>query len=188
MIEKIQNILLTTFMRYNLMHSEESDIYKFGIECLILKVMHYASYFMLSIILGCFAEFLVFILTYLVLRKYAGGIHADTRSGCLIISNIIFGAVMIIGRNIGNSNLMFVTIISVIIIIICAPVSNPNRKLTIHENKKFKIVAISICAIEIITLYFIKSLEYCKWIQLGIIICACSVFLGKIKYNKTDAK
>lgn len=182
MIDKIKNILVGNLVLYHLVNIKDIDIYKFGIECYILKLIHYFTYCFVAIICGCFIEFLVFIISYTILRKYVGGIHASTRTGCLIISNVVLLIILGGGQRIQNGiPLQLLSMISLFIIALMAPVENPNRKLTQEESKKFKKNAICVCLVELIIASCLGS--FCKWIHLGIIVGTIMAVLGKIRYS-----
>ena len=44
MIGIIQSIMITAFLNYGLIDREEIEAYKFGIECYILKIIHFGTY------------------------------------------------------------------------------------------------------------------------------------------------
>lgn len=82
--------------------------------------------------------------------------------------------------------------ISAFILLIFAPVDNPNRRLTILEKSKFKKYTFTVISLEIIIVSFLlqikETVEFAKWITIGIIISACVVMFGKIKYEVISTK
>lgn len=184
MIEKIENIVISKLIYYHLVKQEEIEIYKFGLECYILKILHYTTYCLVALICGRLYEFLIFIVSYIMLRKYAGGFHANTRAGCLLISNVALLGILIIGERIQNSVFLFlISILSVVVIILFAPVDNPNRILSSQEREKFKRCTIFICLFELTLAFIGYRLVYLKWIHFGIITGALMIICGKIKYS-----
>lgn len=185
MIEKIENAIISNLVYYHLIEDDEIEIYRFGVECYILKVIHYLTYCLIAFLCGSLFEFFIFIVSYLLLRKYAGGIHANTRTGCFVISDLILFGVLIVGQSIERSEVLSViTFISLLSIILFAPVDNPNRVLSNEERNKFKKYAFYICILELSVICIgtgIKG-EYSKWIQFGIIVSACMTICGRIKY------
>ena len=161
MIEQIENILISNLLYYHLVDQEEIDIYKFGLECCLLKTVHYITYCLIALVCDCFWEFLIFIL-----RKYAGGVHANTRMGCLIISNLFLSGVLIVGQRIEKCALLSIlSILSLLVIILFAPVDNPNRVLSYIEKKKFRKKAIFISLLEIVISFIGYDLELFKSIR-----------------------
>lgn len=184
MIEKIETIIIRNLVCYNLVNEDEIEIYKFGIECFVLKVIHYFTYCIIALFCGCLYEFVFFIISYIALRKYAGGIHANTRIGCLVISNFILSGVLILGHKIEKSVLLYIlSVLSFLVIVLFAPVDNPNRILSNAERKRFKKIAILVCLLELVVSFAGYKFEYLKWVQFGVIIGAFMTILGKIKYS-----
>lgn len=184
MIEKIGNIIISNFLYYHLIGEDEIEIYKFGVECYVLKLVHYITYCFVAWVCGCFYEFLIFIVSYIMLRKYAGGIHANTRTGCFVISSFLLLGILIVGQKIENN--MILSILSIIgsgVIFLFAPVDNPNRILSKKEREKCRRYAIFICLFELLISLVGYEIEYLKWMQLGIIIGAFLTICGKIKYS-----
>lgn len=183
MIEKIEVLIINNLLKYHLVNNDEIDIYMFGIECYILKIIHYLTYFTIAMLCGCIWEYMIFVLSYILLRKYSGGIHANTRIGCLIISNFILSIVLLMGQKIEKGILVSaLSILSLLIIILLAPVDNPNRILSCEEHKKFKKSAIMVCFFELILSFIGYKIEYLKWVQFGVIVGAFMTLCGKIKY------
>lgn len=189
MIKKIENVVISNLIYYRLVDQEDIEIYKFGFECFCLKVIHYTTYCMVAMAYGCLYEFLIFIVSYMMLRKYAGGIHAKTRIGCLVISNIFLSGVLIIGQWIEKGLLLSViSILGLLLIIIFAPVDNPNRVLSDKERNKFRKCAIFVCLIELIMSFVGYEVELFKWVQLGVIVSAFITICGKMKYSSLSIK
>ena len=184
MIGIIQSIMITAFLNYGLIDREEIEAYKFGIECYILKIIHFGTYILGAVFLKSLFEFLAFFVSYSLLRKYAGGIHANTRRMCLILSNIIIFFLLVFGQKIEYGIILyFLSIISLVIIMILGPVANPNRKPFLKEKKKNKKNIIYICLIEIIAINIFKECDFLKWMQIGAIVSAVVAIAGKIKYD-----
>lgn len=154
-----------------------------------MKIIHYTTYCLVALALGCLCEFLIFIVSYIVLRKYAGGIHANTRIGCLVISNFFLSGVLITGQWIKKClPLSIISILGLLTIILFAPVDNPNRTLSDRERNKFKKCAIFVGLFELVVSFVGYDVEFFKWIQLGVIVCAIMTICGKIKYSDLPAK
>lgn len=189
MIKKIENIVIDNLIHYQLVDQDDIAIYKFGLECFVLKMIHYTTYCLVALVCGCLFEFLIFIVSYIMLRKYAGGIHANTRIGCLVISNFFLSGVLFIGKWIEKClSLSIISILGLLIIIAFAPVDNPNRRLSNRERNKFRKLAIFICLFELVVSFVGYEVELFKWVQLGVIVCAFVTLCGKIKYSNLFTK
>lgn len=102
MLEYIKDVITNNLINSNLISQEDEEIYKFGLECYLLKLVHVITYSLAAIFLGKYIEYTIFIITYLLLRKFSGGIHANTRLGCLIVSNVILIFSLFVGDYIND--------------------------------------------------------------------------------------
>lgn len=191
--KQIEECIIGNLIKHSLIDFEDIDMYRFGLECFFIKICHYIFYILIAAYLGRTLEFFSFIGTYLSIRKCAGGIHSNTRLGCFFISNIVLIMVLWFGNKCDNLFVLTIaTMISAFILLIFAPVDNPNRRLTILEKSKFKKYTFTVISLEIIIVSFLlqikETVEFAKWITIGIIISACVVMFGKIKYEVISTK
>lgn len=135
--------ILEQLIKLQIINSEEEEIYRFGLEALFLKGVHYISYFFIAI-LGCeVPKFILFFVAFLLLRKSAGGYHSETKAGCYILSCLTVISVIFLLKHIVLHNVM--TMIAIlflvtadVIIYFLAPLGNRNRELDIEETKYFR--------------------------------------------------
>lgn len=76
--------IIRQLIALELIDGEEEDIYRFGLEVLSLKVLHYVSYLLIAAFLHEIPRFLILAVAFILLRKSAGGYHAKTKSGCYV--------------------------------------------------------------------------------------------------------
>lgn len=69
-----------------IINKDDEEIYRFGLECFFLKVIHYLSYLFISLILHMTIPVMVSAVVLVPLRSRAGGYHANTRFGCYLFS------------------------------------------------------------------------------------------------------
>ena len=144
-----------------------------------------------AILLGMIIEWFFFFMTFIPLRSYAGGLHLNRFSSCLLLSNAVFLLVLGISRKLFmEPDLMFFYIILLFMCIYSLyPIENGNREVTLEENlairRKFNKV---ICGLLLIsTIMFILSYEKGLKLQmLTLFMITITMVLGKIrlKYHK----
>lgn len=88
MLGKASESLTNRLIAVGIIKSEDYEIYQFGIENTILKLIHMASYITLGLILGRLPELIIFLAAFIPLREYSGGFHAKTPFRCYIVSCI----------------------------------------------------------------------------------------------------
>ena len=150
-------------------------------------VLNIAAALTLGAVMNMWWETVVLLAVVIPLRSYAGGYHAGTYTVCFFESMaFIFGAIvtmkycMLMDAHAIGMIISFLA--SVLVILICAPVSSPNRILTLRERKKFRIIsiALTIAYCVIAFLLMINDNHYCYSIIAGVMLCALSIIMQGI--------
>lgn len=88
-MEQIASRIVSKMLMANLISDNETEMYNYGVQVLLEKVISYAAIFALAMIIHKFLEILLFSVSFSVIRKYSGGIHCKTFKSCLIISALV---------------------------------------------------------------------------------------------------
>ncbi len=67
---------------------QEQDVYTYGFELIISTIIFFVSIIVISAILSSPISGLVFLITFVPLRLFTGGYHADTYSRCFILTRL----------------------------------------------------------------------------------------------------
>lgn len=134
-MQKLINALVVN----GIISEEDKEAYLFGLECLLLKSLYMASFFAVSLWMGKVGEFILFSFIYFFLRGSAGGFHAETRLSCYIFSLIQVVATLAVTDWLANlrqpqftpafGSLIILGFAAQAIILLLAPVDNPNKVL-----------------------------------------------------------
>lgn len=177
--------LSNRFLEANIINKEEMEICCFGLECLFLKIITFASYLVIAIIMKRLKEFVVIMLIFIPLRRNAGGYHAKTRGKCYLLSCGIL-IVTLIACEIRLELYIVLTLLIGLSIIfwMTLPVDNENRIMDISEKIFFqarvrKIILLN--SMFCIILIFLKLEETCKTVVLGMLMALFFLFAGKIQ-------
>ena len=120
---------------------EKEEIIRYGLE----RIKSTCIMTLVTLLMGCifqvFFQSIIFLVCFIVLRKYAGGYHADTQNRCYVISTVIFAVALLAIRYMsdGNDNEIFILLQSVNFILLCflVPVDNKNHRLEQWEKEKY---------------------------------------------------
>lgn len=186
-MEDIINNIMAFVNRSEVINKDKQEIIKYGLEILLLKFLFWLSTLIIGIIMGTFFECLIYISSFIFLRSYAGGYHANSRIRCFIQSIItILSALTILhvskNHSIVGLLLIVFSILSGIIIFCFAPIDSENKSLSKEENIIFKKKARLILIVEIIAvlvLFCFKLNAFSNSIMLAIITSGVLVLLGK---------
>ncbi|MGG7162762.1 accessory gene regulator B family protein [Clostridium ihumii] len=169
-------------------NEEEKEIIEYGLYQGFLMLINILTTFFLGFIFNVFWQSIIFLISYMLLRTYAGGYHANTKNRCYILSVVIM---IICFFLINNFELtmkfgVLLSAISGILIFTLAPVANDVKPLEevevkIYKNKARKIFVIEF-AIAIIAEMLGKNSIFCT-IVLSISTTSILLALGYLKYN-----
>lgn len=135
MIQKI----LDNLVDKQIISREEEDVYQYGIECLVLKMVHYISYAIIALCVRDIWTLVLFLIVFGYLRKNAGGFHAKTRCACYIFSCMVVGMFLMVCQiEIPRSVIAILMLIADIIVWAYAPVSSGNMELDEEEQLHYR--------------------------------------------------
>lgn len=163
----------------------ERDIYLYGLECKYLKILHYASYILIALFLNSIVELLIFWMVFGVLRRNAGGYHANTRTGCYVFSCIAVLTFLVCSHiNITYMITLMMMFFSDLFIWKFAPVNSGNMDLSnaelIHFQKKSRRILFLInFGYLICTIFKLKHIM--NIVAESCILIAFMLFLGLLK-------
>lgn len=177
--------LSSKFLEADVIKEDEMEICRFGLECLFLKVITFASYLAIAIIMERIKEFVIIMLVFIPLRRNAGGYHAKTRGKCYLLSCCILIATLMACEIKLDLYIVLILLISLSIILgMTFPVDNENKVLDDSEKNFFqartrKIVLL--INVFCVILVFLKLEEICKIVVLGMLMALFFLFAGKIQ-------
>lgn len=121
----------------NVINSEDRELYTYGLRQGLLMLLNILTILIAGEIFGMLWQSVVFMVTYIPLRTYAGGYHARTQLRCYISSVVLIVAVLLGIRFIPWINLVRITVavISGLVIYILSPVEDMNKPLDAEEVK-----------------------------------------------------
>lgn len=145
-------------------HTDNYELYEYAIYIILSSAFHMATVIVLGLVFNLLTESLVFYLSFIVIRKFAGGYHAKTPVRCYafsVISSIIVLCLIKLSNSVGNIFtylLIIFELLCVVLIILMSPLDTENNPLNSYEKKWYKTLAvlISVC-IFIISLFCVLT-------------------------------
>lgn len=184
---KLAKILTESLIADKVISSDEAIIISYGLENLMGNLLCLFVMIAIGGIFDHFADsFFVWLLAF-PLRKYAGGFHAKTKAGCLVLSiGMIFCAYAIFFLFEWTILEMFLAMLApFMVIFFLAPVGSPNKPLDKLEYKVYRKKARGILMLEGVLLCVAIVFQW-KGLVIAITISffmvGISVFAGKIIY------
>jgi accessory gene regulator B len=144
---------LTDFLlNKNIVSRDDREIYIYGFEALLSTVLNAFLVLITGILIGLLKETLIFLMGFALLRVYSGGYHAKTHLGCILTFAGIYGISMAIITFLPEQYTFFVSssagVLSLLFILINAPLEHKNRPFVDNEYKTFKFMARTVVVLE----------------------------------------
>lgn len=188
MISKLARIVVKNFICSGKIKENEQELYEYGVFILLSNILFISVTVVLGLIFGLLPQSLVFFITFIVIRQYAGGYHASTELQCEIFTTLCILAIIII-MNLISGDLSFAIILvlsafSAVLIFVFAPIDTDEKALDEIELKIFckrtKLILIIIVAVIIVSLCLqLKSI--CIPCCMSLILEGVLLIAGKAK-------
>lgn len=191
MISKLARIVVKNFICSGKIKENEQELYEYGIFILLSNILFISVTVVLGSIFRLLPQSLIFFVTFIVIRQYAGGYHASTELQCEIFTTLCILA-SIIMMNLISGNLSFAIILvlsafSSVFIFVFAPIDTDEKALDEVELKIFckrtKLILIIIVAVIIVSLCLqLKSI--CIPCCISLILEGILLLAGKVKKSR----
>lgn len=184
-MDRIIQRIVEGFVNKGIVDCEEKSIYEFGLRQGFVIIINFVTMFTIGLVFGELLNVLVFAISYLVLRPYAGGYHAETEVGCYVLSNLLILAVILISRNavFDFSSLIIMLCVACGVLLFLSPVEDHRKPLDDVEIEVFRRTLRLRLSIEIliglIGIYYFKNLFI--FMVLAVVAVAFMSFFGWIK-------
>lgn len=151
MMSMVSDKIVDSMVIGKIIPAEDRDLYVYGFHQGFVLLANIITTIIVGLFFGMVIESIIFIMTYLPLRSYAGGYHAKTPTRCYFISIFMIAAVLSAIRfpNWNAPVVIACLIVAAAIIVILSPVEDANKPLDEIEKVVYKKRARTILAIEL---------------------------------------
>lgn len=196
MIAKLAKSTAHFFYKKNIVKQEDEEVYAYGMELLYSSIFNIFLAVLISVATNTFLPTTVFAFAFAILRQYIGGYHAKTHFGCMSILTVVLIIFSILSKNIPiNFEIPIssvVTVISIILVILFAPVENSNKPLSDNDKirlRKNGILCIFIISIIIMVMdIFAATRRYGMYISMGIFVSSIAMLCEILRERKNCLK
>lgn len=146
---------------YGIISKEEKELYICTLCTMGFGAITWATLLVLGSLFQCFWGCVIFLILYLPLRIFAGGLHCNSRRNCYTLSVVIFATMIITYHIVGSAASIWRDIplyIAVAVIITMAPVEDKNKPLEYAEARHHRRIAMIILLVEMSVLLGIQIL------------------------------
>ena len=173
----ISYYIVIWLIKHKAILNEDRELYEYAVYGFFLTTFPIIISITIGGIMGKIFESILFIVTFMLTRKYSGGFHTRHAWVCIISSLIILFVCIYIIANIKYNFIFDIGMLCATIgLIIFSPIENENRRLDLIEKKEYKskiTVIVLIIAIIYYLLILLNRENYALAIDVGIILSAC---------------
>lgn len=144
MLNKMAVKITDKLVLKKIVSDDMADIYIYGFELLISFFFSTIGVLIIGIILGRFLQTLMFLATFILLRSFTGGYHANTYAVCSIVTFSLFGIVLLLAEFVFVPLYLYpiLGLIGTIIMVWQVPIEHPNKKLSDDQKRKYKVISL----------------------------------------------
>ncbi len=130
---------------------DDAELYTYGFFLVISKTLFFGITAIMGALLGILGESLLFFCSFLLIRSYAGGIHAKRELSCLLLTALsIFAALLLIRgllRLRPTVAAAVPTAVAAVCVLLLSPLDSKEKPLDAQERRRYRRIAcVIVCA------------------------------------------
>ncbi len=173
--------------------SEDREIYRYGIKQGLLIMLNLSTTLLLGIVTGMIGESIIFLVAYMLLRRYAGGFHAKTPARCYIYSSVMVLLALLGIKYMCDSILISICmfIVGSLIVFLFSPVEDKNKPLDAAEQLVYQKRTRFYLIVEVVLNITMMSLGFkvlYEPVSVSLFCLGVLVVLGKFKNVQIEQK
>ena len=184
-IKKLAKTILSSWEKKQVIEPHLKSVYQYGIELIISSVISTFLILILGMVLFTLTDAVIFLITFIPIRLYCGGYHANTYFVCNISIAATFCLSSYCARviSISINSFFIISIICFSIFIFICPVESKYKPLNPHQKKRCKIISLVALLVILFTcfiLYFM-AIHYYAIVLFTIVAVTILMPIGLIK-------
>lgn len=192
MIDFLTKNSVEILIRNGIIEESEKEVYRFGISGLYRFLMNIITSIIIGLLFGMLWQTVIFSVTYIPLRRFAGGYHAKTPGRCYFLSCLLVVCALMLLKHVTFSvtAILILIVAASAIVFIKAPVASENKPLLDQEKVLYREKARRILLLEgiiamALTFY---SVEMASCLAVAIGCCALMVMVPMFVPHKAGIK
>lgn len=176
MLEKITDKIVSWLLLRGGIEQGYEELYKYAVISGFMAMFPVIVAVVFGTLIGCIDETIVFIIPFMIIRKFSGGYHTKKLWTCLIFSVSVIMIFILMAHYIMKISVVVIGMfISIVCLIIFSPVDTENYRLSESERKDFhKIVVVLVmgCIVIEVLLLLMSQVRYFCCVSFGVILAA----------------
>lgn len=151
-MSKVSRNISLTLKEYGAISNNQVDICTYGLDTFASTFIEIFAILFVASVMDVFVETALLFVTFIPLRIFAGGYHADTRLRCFLVSLVVYVAFYLTLELFHKHVYMIITfgymIFTLIVVLLYAPVVHKNKSINETERKYYRKISIIITLAE----------------------------------------
>ena len=191
MVRKLSQRATQRLLSKKIIEEGDTEIYQYGLEQLLTSIIDLLTLLFIGQITGMLLQGIVFVLSFMLLRKYAGGYHATSPLKCFLLTNLVILGALSVMKYFRMSIFVYLGFFfaSSIIVFIFSPVESKNKGLDEIEKNIYRRKTLLTWFIELLLLILMliaNCLGFAKCIIMGVAMVGVSQLLGYIEIKLSN--
>lgn len=186
MISSAANNITNYLICKKVIKDDDREIYQYGFEQVFSSLLNIATMLLLGIILGKIYQSLVLILSFMALRSYSGGYHANTLLQCYLLTVMSISAALSIMKfiTIDRFICLGLLVLSSVVILLLSPIGSKNKPLDeiekiIYRKKTIIVWSVETCVAIVFIILDITEIHIA--ITLAQVIISIALIFGNLQ-------
>ncbi len=186
MISSAANNITNYLICKKVIKDDDREIYQYGFEQVFSSLLNIATMLLLGIILGKIYQSLVLILSFMALRSYSGGYHANTPLHCYLLTVMSISAALSIMKfiTIDRFICLGLLVLSSVVILLLSPIGSKNKPLDeiekiIYRKKTIIVWSVETCVAIVFIILDITEIHIA--ITLAQVIISIALIFGNLQ-------
>lgn len=186
MISSAANNITNYLICKKVIKDDGREIYQYGFEQVFSSLLNIATMLLLGIILGKIYQSLVLILSFMALRSYSGGYHANTPLQCYLLTVMSISAALSIMKfiTIDRFICLGLLVLSSVVILLLSPIGTANKPLDeiekiIYRKKTIIVWSVETCVAIVFIILDITEIHIA--ITLAQVIISIALIFGNLQ-------
>jgi len=186
MISSAANNITNYLICKKVIKDDDREIYQYGFEQVFSSLLNIATMLLLGIILGIIYQSLVLILSFMALRSYSGGYHANTPLQCYLLTVMSISTALSIMKfiTIDRFICLGLLVLSSVVILLLSPIGSKNKPLDeiekiIYRKKTIIVWSVETCVAIVFIILDITEMHIA--ITLAQVIISIALIFGNLQ-------
>ena len=179
-MEIISELFVRQFINRQIISPDKKEIYKTGLNLIIADIINFTLVLAIGVITKSFISGCIYLIMFWTLRRFSGGFHAKTYGVCRLVTLGTYILILLISRIIDNYLLICTFIcdlITIITMIVFAPIRHPNKELTENEVKANKLFSVVVTIFYVTISIILTIIGRKEGIVIALVLLAISVLM-----------